>query len=115
MWASKPLNRSGLPLQRAKLRQPLKVAPIGGNHCNPLARSAGCNQCVIHQACLSDFLESMFFAQLRECFSGPRPVAAIRRQYSPRKLKIMFKLGQEPRSRPIRSGVEFLQDHRTEP
>jgi hypothetical protein len=91
-FALASLDRSGLPLQGAELRQACEVSLIRREHCDAGASCTGSNQRVIGQPRLSNSLVPILLRQPGKNSAGVGPIAEIWDEHPSRSFEIALQL-----------------------
>jgi len=94
-----------LPLKRTELGKSQEISCVRGDHSDPQAGSAHCNQRIIRQSALSNFLVIILGGQTGEYFASLGPVVEARYQNSPRLLEVTLESFQHMPTARSNSGV----------
>src|SRR5437016_3423284 len=93
------------PLKRPELSESHEIPRVRDDHSDPQAGGAHCNQCIIRQSALSNFLVIILGGQTGQYFAGLRPIVEVRYENSPRLLEVTLESFQHMPTARGNSGI----------
>src|SRR5882724_3715979 len=95
------------PLKRTELGKSQEISRVRSDHSDPQAGRAHCNQRIIRQSALSNFLVVILGGQTGQYFACLGPVVEVRYQNSPRLLEVTLEPFQHMPTAKCNSGVKL--------